>query len=41
VNVASMYGLVSPNPETYRDHPQFHNPPAYGAAKAGVIEFTR
>jgi len=41
VNVASMYGLVSPNPETYKDHPQFHNPPAYGAAKAGVIEFTR
>ena len=41
VNVASMYGLVSPNPETYRNHPQFHNPPAYGAAKAGVIEFTR
>ena len=41
VNVASMYGLVSPNPEIYRNHPQFHNPPAYGAAKAGVIEFTR
>jgi gluconate 5-dehydrogenase len=41
VNVASMYGLVSPNPDTYRNHPQFHNPPAYGAAKAGVIEFTR
>ncbi|MFO0691172.1 MAG: SDR family oxidoreductase [Myxococcota bacterium] len=41
VNVASMYGLVSPNPETYKNHPQFHNPPAYGAAKAGVIEFTR
>jgi len=41
VNVASMYGLVSPQPDSYRDHPQFHNPPAYGAAKAGVIEFTR
>jgi gluconate 5-dehydrogenase len=41
VNVASMYGLVSPNPETYKNHPQVHNPPAYGAAKAGVIEFTR
>ncbi|MAG32529.1 MAG: gluconate 5-dehydrogenase [Deltaproteobacteria bacterium] len=41
VNVASMYGLVSPQPDTYRRHPQFHNPPAYGAAKAGVIEFTR
>lgn len=41
VNIASMYGIVSPQPETYRAHPQFHNPPAYGAAKAGVIEFTR
>ncbi len=41
VHIASMYGLVSPRPEVYRDHPQFHNPPAYGAAKAGVIQFTR
>ena len=41
VNVASMYGLVSPQPATYARHPEFHNPPAYGAAKAGVIEFTR
>jgi len=41
VNVASMYGMVSPQPELYRDHPQYHNPAAYGAAKAGVIQFTR
>ena len=41
VNIASMYGLVSPQPEAYRDHPGFHNPPAYGAAKAGLIQFTR
>lgn len=41
VNVASMYGIVSPQPATYRAHPQWHNPPAYGAAKAGVIQFTR
>ncbi len=41
VNIASMYGLVSPQPASYRSHPQFHNPPAYGAAKAGVIQFTR
>ncbi|MFK7895449.1 MAG: SDR family NAD(P)-dependent oxidoreductase [Myxococcota bacterium] len=41
VNIASMYGIVSPQPNTYRRHPEFHNPPAYGAAKAGVIEFTR
>ena len=41
VNVASMYGLVSPQPATYVGHPQFHSPPAYGAAKAGVVQFSR
>jgi NAD(P)-dependent dehydrogenase (short-subunit alcohol dehydrogenase family) len=41
VNVASMYGIVSPQPATYRAHPQWHNPPAYGAAKAALIQFTR
>ncbi len=41
VNVATMYATVSPHPSLYRDHPQFHNPPAYGAAKAGVVQFTR
>ncbi|MGB0589266.1 MAG: SDR family oxidoreductase [Myxococcota bacterium] len=41
VNVASMYGMVAPQPEAYREHAAFHNPPAYGAAKAGLIQFTR
>lgn len=41
VNIASMYGVVSPQPGAYQDHPAFHNPPAYGAAKAGLIQFTR
>ena len=41
VNVASMYGIVSPQPAAYRAHPAFHSPPAYGAAKAGVIMFTQ
>lgn len=41
VNVASMYGHVSPQPAAYRRHPQWHNPPAYGAAKAGLVQFTR
>lgn len=41
VNVASMYGLVSPQPAAYADAEQMHNPPAYGAAKAGLIQFTR
>jgi NAD(P)-dependent dehydrogenase (short-subunit alcohol dehydrogenase family) len=41
VNVASMYGIVAPQPDAYREHAAFHNPPAYGAAKAGLIQFTR
>jgi len=41
VNVASMYGVVSPQPSVYRRYPRFHSPPAYGAAKAGLIQFTR
>jgi gluconate 5-dehydrogenase len=41
VNVASMYGLVSPRPDVYGDAPELHNPPAYGAAKAGLLQFTR
>lgn len=41
VNVSSMYGLVSPQPDVYRNHPTYHNPPAYGAAKAGVLQLTR
>lgn len=41
VNISSMYGIVAPQPRVYREHPGYHNPPAYGAAKAGVIAFTR
>lgn len=41
VNVASMYATVSPDPRAYADAPAFHNPPAYGAAKAGVVQFSR
>ena len=41
VNVASMYGKVSPQPAAYARHPEYHNPPAYGAAKAAVLQFTR
>lgn len=41
VNISSMYGIVSPDFKAYTNYRQFHNPPAYGAAKAGIIQFTR
>lgn len=40
VNVASMYGIVSPDPRVYDD--EFgQNPVHYGATKAGLIQMTR
>jgi NAD(P)-dependent dehydrogenase (short-subunit alcohol dehydrogenase family) len=40
VNVASMYGSVSPDPSIYGTSGA-NNPPSYGPAKAGLIQFTR
>ena len=40
VNIASMYGSVSPNLELYSDS-SHSNPPFYGAAKAGLIQLTK
>jgi NAD(P)-dependent dehydrogenase (short-subunit alcohol dehydrogenase family) len=40
LNIASMYGHIGPDYRIY-DGKQFANPPSYGAAKAGVIQFTR
>lgn len=40
VNIASMYGMVSPNPEIYGDS-AMNNPPFYGASKAAIIQLTR
>lgn len=40
INIASMYGMVSPNPSVYRDS-GLGNPPNYGAGKAAVLQFTR
>jgi len=40
VNIASMYGLVSPDLRMYSE-PTPPNPPFYGAAKAGLLQLTR
>ncbi len=40
INIASMYGVVSPDPRIYGTSGQ-NNPPNYGASKAGVVQFTR
>jgi NAD(P)-dependent dehydrogenase (short-subunit alcohol dehydrogenase family) len=40
LNITSMYGHVAPDYRMY-DGKEFANPPSYGAAKAGVIQFTK
>jgi len=39
--ISSMYGMVSPQPALYTDHPRLHNPPFYGSAKAALIQWVR
>jgi NAD(P)-dependent dehydrogenase (short-subunit alcohol dehydrogenase family) len=40
INITSMYGMISPDPNVYGDS-GLGNPPNYGAGKAAVIQFTR
>lgn len=40
VNIASMYGMVSPDPGMYGSSGA-NNPPNYGVGKSGVIQLTR
>ncbi|MDC0999945.1 SDR family oxidoreductase [Methylophilaceae bacterium] len=40
INVASMYGMVSPDARIY-DSDEGTNPPFYGAAKASLIQLTK
>ena len=41
INVASMYGIVSPNQEVYNGEKRLNNPVGYGVAKAGLIQLTK
>ena len=40
INIASMYGMVSPDVRMY-DSEKVANPPFYGAAKAALIQWTK
>lgn len=40
INISSMYGIVSPDPNLYKGTEVF-NPPSYGAAKAALLALTR
>jgi len=40
INIASMYGIVSPNPVIY-DGTDYANPVNYGAGKAALLQLTR
>ena len=40
INIASMYGIVAPNPENYNDTSAFMLP-QYGMVKASIINFTK
>ncbi|MBR2364832.1 MAG: SDR family oxidoreductase [Lentisphaeria bacterium] len=40
INVASIYGIVGPDPRLYEGLPMF-NPAAYAASKGGVVQFTK
>ena len=41
VNIASIYGVVSPDFRIYEGHAEITNPPSYGFVKAGMIQLTR
>jgi len=40
INISSMYGIVSPNPDVYPNDVMI-NPVSYGVGKAGIIQYTK
>jgi NAD(P)-dependent dehydrogenase (short-subunit alcohol dehydrogenase family) len=40
INISSMYGFVSPNPDVYLDEISI-NPLSYGVGKAAIIQYTK
>lgn len=40
INIASMYGMVSPNPKLYEGN-SYDNPANYGTGKAALLQLTR
>tara|TARA_A100000164_G_C21875047_1_gene757181 strand:+ start:550 stop:1344 length:795 start_codon:yes stop_codon:yes gene_type:complete len=40
INISSIYGSISPDPDIYKNT-KLSNPPYYGVVKAGVEQFTR
>lgn len=41
INIASMYGIISPDPRIYNNDRKLENPPNYGAGKAAIIQYSR
>lgn len=41
INIASMYGVMAPNPELYGGNSKIGSPACYGAGKAAVIQLTK
>jgi len=41
VNIASMYGIIAPHFEVYRDKDEYFSPVNYHACKGGVVQMTR
>jgi len=41
IDIASMYGIIAPDPSTYGNDVRLNNPANYGAGKAAVIQFTK